>query len=503
MKEHSNVSNPFSFPPYFSPNPFPPLYLPYPSIPSPAPDAIVEAIEKQLESRLLDQSESRKFAVQTLLPNVSQPLDQTSTSGGRGSAGAKRENVYAHQLVRTDCKSQKLDAFFEVSKKDARDDEESGVPMDFRRTSVSDVEVKDKLADNDVESEEHSAMGFVEGNNNHTGQSSTSSGAAGADETLTSRNESVHVKRGQDDLHDKDEDEASRDSTGDSSLTMGFNEPFRRPILLKSVRELGEEFRAFSSADLKTLFKDSVFVGCVSHRHAILQHSTSLYLVNIERLSAELFYQIMIADFGNYGLMRLSSPAPIVDLARLALDSPESGWDPADGPKEQMAEFCRDLLVEKRDMLEEYFSLEIDETGNLKSLPLLLDEYRPCLDHLPLLLIKLAGEVDWEEEKPCFQTLCRTMAGFYAVKEPLEDEEEDFKDKEEGRDAGATKSEAPSEGVVRMLPSGPGSWPWVVENVIYRALKSGNFCPCKQFATDGSVLRVANLTDLYKVFERC
>lgn len=80
----------------------------------------------------------------------------------------------------------------------------------------------------------------------------------------------------------------------------------------------------------------------------------------------------MIADFGNYGLMRLTSPAPVVDLARMALDSPESGWSPADGPKDQMAQFCRDLLVDKREMLEEYFSLEIDENGNLISLPLLL-----------------------------------------------------------------------------------------------------------------------------------
>ena len=59
------------------------------------------------------------------------------------------------------------------------------------------------------------------------------------------------------------------------------------------------------------------------------------------------------------------------------------------------------------------------------------------------------------------------------------------------------------EGVVRTLPSGPGSWPWQVENVLYRALKSPNFVPCQRLATDGSVLRVANLTDLYKVFERC
>lgn len=97
------------------------------------------------------------------------------------------------------------------------------------------------------------------------------------------------------------------------------------------------------------------------------------------------------------------------------------------------------------------------------------------------------------------------MAGFYSLKEPLDDDDDGDgeEDKNECGTSSNKKDAAPSEGIVRTLPSGPGTWPWIVENVVYRALKSGNFYPCKQFATDGSVLRVANLTDLYKVFERC
>ena len=43
---------------------------------------------------------------------------------------------------------------------------------------------------------------------------------------------------------------------------------------------------------------------------------------------------------------------------------------------------------------------------------------------------------------------------------------------------------------------------WVVEHVIYPALRR-SFLPPKWFAEDATILQIANLPDLYKVFERC
>lgn len=54
-------------------------------------------------------------------------------------------------------------------------------------------------------------------------------------------------------------------------------------------------------------------------------------------------------------------PAPLFDLAMLALDSPESGWTEEDGPKEGLAEYIVEFLKKKTEMLADYFSLEIDE----------------------------------------------------------------------------------------------------------------------------------------------
>lgn len=60
-------------------------------------------------------------------------------------------------------------------------------------------------------------------------------------------------------------------------------------------------------------------------------------------------------------------PAPLFDLAMLALDSPESGWTEEDGPKEGLAEYIVEFLKKKAEMLADYFSLEIDEVGQLSA----------------------------------------------------------------------------------------------------------------------------------------
>ena len=49
--------------------------------------------------------------------------------------------------------------------------------------------------------------------------------------------------------------------------------------------------------------------------------------------------------------------------------------------------------MDRREMLEEYFSLVIDEKGCIQSLPLLLKNYTPNLDRLPLFLMRLGPQV--------------------------------------------------------------------------------------------------------------
>ena len=53
------------------------------------------------------------------------------------------------------------------------------------------------------------------------------------------------------------------------------------------------------------------------------------------------------------------------------------------------------LLTERRDMLSEYFALDISEDGLVQSIPLLLRDYTPNLDKLPLFLMRLGPQVQF------------------------------------------------------------------------------------------------------------
>ena len=53
------------------------------------------------------------------------------------------------------------------------------------------------------------------------------------------------------------------------------------------------------------------------------------------------------------------------DLAMLALDSEDSGWTAADGPKEELATYVTDFLKSHAAMLHDYFALEIDDVRQI------------------------------------------------------------------------------------------------------------------------------------------
>lgn len=61
--------------------------------------------------------------------------------------------------------------------------------------------------------------------------------------------------------------------------------------------------------------------------------------------------------------------------------------------------FCGQLierkLIERREMLEEYFSLVITEDGKIESIPLLLEGFMPNMDRLPEFLMRLGPGVGY------------------------------------------------------------------------------------------------------------
>ncbi|KAL7384031.1 hypothetical protein ABVT39_022991 [Epinephelus coioides] len=413
-------------------------------------DSIIESIQKHIESKLLGSNSSRTYFTQTLLPglSVSGGSEVKSTSASAESS----ERVYAHQMVRTDCRAQKLDAFLQPKEKPPPDPKEAG---------PSSREATTKTAQPDsVEMEEMDDTDLLEA----LAEQEAEVPKGGEDNGVQRK----RPRKEQQQLEEEDED-----------LTAAAT-PKRRVIKLNSVKELRAEITENTHTGLQEMLQNHSFVGCVNPQWTLIQHHTKLYLLNTTKLSQELFYQILIYDFGNFGVLRLSTPAPLYDLAMLALDSEESGWTEEDGPKEGLAQYIVDFLKKKSEMLEDYFSLEIDQEGNLTGLPLLLDKYTPVMEGLPMFILRLATEVNWDNEKECFRDFSKECSMLYSIRKRY------ILEAEPGEEQDAEVN----------------TWRWKVEHIIFKAFRT-LLSPPKTFSEDGTVLQIANLPDLYKVFERC
>uniref|UniRef100_A0AAQ4S851 DNA mismatch repair protein S5 domain-containing protein n=1 Tax=Gasterosteus aculeatus aculeatus TaxID=481459 RepID=A0AAQ4S851_GASAC len=402
-------------------------------------DSVIESVQKHVESKLLGSNSSRTYFTQTLLPGLSGGGEVKSPGGG----GEPGERVYAHQMVRTDCRAQKLDAFLRPKETAPRDPDAAG-PSGGEAARTGGAEM-DESDDADMLA------------------------ALAEQEAERPKGNQGDAQRKRPRKAQQTEEEVHEDLTAAAT-------PKRRVIKLTSIKELRAEVTENAHKGLQEMLQNHSFVGCVDPQWTLIQHHTKLYLLNTTRLSQELFYQILIYDFGNFGVLRLSTPAPLYDLAMLALDSEESGWTEEDGPKEGLAQYIVDFLKKKTEMLEDYFSIEIDQDGNLTGLPLLLDAYTPIMEGLPMLILRMATEVNWDNEKDCFRELSKECSMFFSIRRRY-----------------VLEAEQDAEG---------NSWRWKLEHVICKALRS-LLSPPKSFSEDGTVLQIANLPDLYKVFERC
>lgn len=162
-----------------------------------------------------------------------------------------------------------------------------------------------------------------------------------------------------------------------------------------------------------------------------------------------------------------------------------------------------------REMLEEYFSIEISTEGDVKALPQLIENYVPNMVYLPIFFLRLARDVSnssayliimkvqWKYEKECFETLAQIISDFYSLQKP--------------------PSPAPVDSTAASKPietEEKKQLEWYTQHVIFPAIRS-YLHPPTSYASDGTIiqarlcleintnLQVAALENLYKVFERC
>lgn len=255
------------------------------------------------------------------------------------------------------------------------------------------------------------------------------------------------------------------------------------PINYRSIRKLRQEVTDNMHNELYEIFHNHTFVGIVdeSRRFAAVQHGVKLYLVNYGALAYSLFYQIGISDFANFGKICFRTPLDIRTLLNIAITEEKKRTPPAESSTFDWAnalETSFNLLIDKRDMLNEYFCLDITPDGKLLSIPLLIKSYVPNMGKLPSFLLSLGPSVDWTQEYGCFKGLITEVARFYTPERvPLNDER--LGDVERKRRKEVLNA---------------------VEGVIMPAVKK-RLVPGQEMLKE--VQEVANLKGLYRIFERC
>ncbi|XP_067627207.1 DNA mismatch repair protein Mlh1 [Eurosta solidaginis] len=252
--------------------------------------------------------------------------------------------------------------------------------------------------------------------------------------------------------------------------SFSLNTTRRSKVTLTSIKQMQDNIEGKLNVVMRKVLKELVFVGMVDETYALFQQETRLYLCNTSKFCEELFYQRLVFEFQNLPHIKLEPSLDIKELVLIALDSEDAGWSTEDGDKLELAESAANILQEKAPIMREYFSLRINDEGKLETLPAIVPQHYPCTTHLPLYILRLATEVDWDSEVECFETFCRETARFYSLTSILE------------------------------ISTQPHRHKWLVEHVLYPAFKRYLLPPNNLKL---QLYELTSLPRLYKVFERC
>ena len=260
---------------------------------------------------------------------------------------------------------------------------------------------------------------------------------------------------------------------------------------LKSVKELRSQVRDDMHTELTEIFSSHAFVGIVDeHRRlAAIQGGVKLYLIDYGHACYAYFYQLGLTDFGNFGTIQLQPPLNLNELLQMAAEAEKRaiGASGDEFDVDAVVEKVSRQLIERREMLLEYFSLEITPTGDVVSIPLLIKGYTPPIAKLPRFLLQLGPKVVWTEEKACFDTFLKELATLY-VPEQLPP-------------APAPGNTDDEDDVPPEVRKRRQHVRWAVEHIFFPAFKAR--LVATKSLMDGGVLEVASLKGLYRVFERC
>lgn len=274
-------------------------------------------------------------------------------------------------------------------------------------------------------------------------------------------------------------------ATGDGAVYVTTDRE-QTQIRLTSIKNLRAEVRDAMHQGLTEAFASLTYVGLIdaTQRIVAIQSGVKLYLVDYGLACSEFFYQVGLTDFGNFGLIQLRPPLLLKELLEIAADIEiETTPDCKDLNKTEIVDRVYAQIMSRKDMLREYFSIEVSDAGELEALPLMLKGYTPCMTKLPTFLLRLGPFVNWNDEQACFRTFLEELATFYTP-ECLPN-----KITEEEGTLNNSSIEDRRQGLDRLL-----------ENVLFPAMRARIVATQRML---NGVRQIASLKELYRVFERC
>ncbi|KAI8107355.1 hypothetical protein M9435_002386 [Picochlorum sp. BPE23] len=234
---------------------------------------------------------------------------------------------------------------------------------------------------------------------------------------------------------------------------------------------------------LKEILRAPTVVGPVDDHRTLIQKGTRLYIIDVSELSKDLFYQRCIALRGRANRIDLSPGVSVRSLAMCALEVEEilGNWKDSveSGTKEEVADLLVQLLGKKAGFLCDNFGIVISESGELVALPELVDNAKVDPKQLPRFILSLGQQVRWNALQICLEDVSRALSELYMWR-PLDDDD-------------------PCSG----MPSSadPGLCDRVERHLVPAI--SAYLVPEKPRSSDGSIIELTRLEQLYRVFERC
>ena len=442
-------------------------------------EEIVERVQTALEKALVKSNSARTFTVQTLLPGVQEKLNGKKIhKGEEGEVKEEEEEREEEGLV---TRQQKQMTTTTMKTKTTLREKAGGDHKLVRTNPTKDMASLDAFY-RKTSVDGTSTAGFIgEGENEHNNRRRSSSTTL-----LEEVRRNVRARR-------------NRPTKDGSDGAMNDIAPYYTD--LTSVTEICESIRQEADEEIAETLRSHTIVGPadVSTGKWLIQHGTKLLMINVNVASRALMYQLAMAKFNGFKRISIEPPARLSGLI-------EEEEEKAKGKIEE-------LLLLHAKMLKEYFGIEIEKEAKeltsveknvdngakeedvlISALPEILDGHVPDVSRLPEFVKSLHAKVDWSNEKQCFVAVAECLAEFYGVLDDDDDEEEEDNNNNNNNSNNNAEEERKDT---------TDASTWQTKHVVFPALSSSAFAPPKAFARDGTVVEVARLEQLYKVFERC